>query len=85
MVQHEFLQCLCTGAVLVFMPGLAEIKMLYEQLQSNRMFNNRGRSRSVCWYWCSGSKINLPTMLLAALFYDCVFVIFKASHAIRVY
>ncbi|KAM4570366.1 putative ATP-dependent RNA helicase DHX57 isoform 2-T2 [Odontesthes bonariensis] len=33
------------GAVLVFMPGLAEIKMLYEQLQSNRMFNNRGASR----------------------------------------
>ncbi|XP_061523869.1 putative ATP-dependent RNA helicase DHX57 [Phycodurus eques] len=29
------------GAVLVFLPGLAEIKMLYEQLQSNRKFNNR--------------------------------------------
>ncbi|XP_028250740.1 putative ATP-dependent RNA helicase DHX57 [Parambassis ranga] len=37
------------GAVLVFMPGLAEIKMLYEQLQSNRMFNNRGRSRCVVY------------------------------------
>lgn len=36
------------GAVLVFMPGLAEIKMLYEQLQSNRMFNNRHATRSVC-------------------------------------
>lgn len=35
------------GAVLVFLPGLAEIKMLYEQLMSNRLFNNRGRSRSV--------------------------------------
>nr|XP_040030186.1 putative ATP-dependent RNA helicase DHX57 [Gasterosteus aculeatus aculeatus]XP_040030187.1 putative ATP-dependent RNA helicase DHX57 [Gasterosteus aculeatus aculeatus] len=33
------------GAVLVFMPGLAEIKMLYEQLSSNRMFNNRGATR----------------------------------------
>ncbi|KAM9835767.1 putative ATP-dependent RNA helicase DHX57 [Aulostomus maculatus] len=32
------------GAALVFLPGLAEIKMLYEQLQSNRLFtssNNR--------------------------------------------
>lgn len=35
------------GAVLVFLPGLAEIKMLYEQLMSNRMFNNRGATRSV--------------------------------------
>lgn len=35
------------GAVLVFLPGLAEIKMLYEQLMSNRLFNNRGKSRSV--------------------------------------
>ncbi|TNM91248.1 hypothetical protein fugu_019628 [Takifugu bimaculatus] len=33
------------GAVLVFLPGLAEIKMLYEQLMSNRMFNNRGSKR----------------------------------------
>ncbi|KAM8739930.1 putative ATP-dependent RNA helicase DHX57 isoform 1-T2 [Acanthopagrus schlegelii] len=33
------------GAVLVFLPGLAEIKMLYEQLMSNRMFNNRGATR----------------------------------------
>lgn len=33
------------GAVLVFLPGLAEIKMLYEQLQCNRMFNNRGATR----------------------------------------
>lgn len=46
--------CWCTffcflypGAVLVFLPGLAEIKMLYEQLKSNRMFNNRGANRSV--------------------------------------
>lgn len=37
------------GAVLVFMPGLAEIKMLYEQLQSNRMFNNRSKSRCVVY------------------------------------
>ncbi|XP_040000994.1 putative ATP-dependent RNA helicase DHX57 [Xiphias gladius] len=37
------------GAVLVFLPGLAEIKMLYEQLQSNRMFNNRGTTRCVVY------------------------------------
>lgn len=37
------------GAVLVFMPGLAEIKMMYEQLQSNRMFNNRGSTRCVVY------------------------------------
>ncbi|KAM6986672.1 putative ATP-dependent RNA helicase DHX57 isoform 1-T2 [Aplochiton taeniatus] len=37
------------GAVLVFMPGLAEIKMLYEQLQSNRMFNNRNKTRCVVY------------------------------------
>ncbi|XP_056132133.1 putative ATP-dependent RNA helicase DHX57 [Lampris incognitus] len=37
------------GAVLVFMPGLAEIKMLYEQLQSNRMFNNRRKTRCVVY------------------------------------
>uniref|UniRef100_A0A672HHI3 Putative ATP-dependent RNA helicase DHX57 n=1 Tax=Salarias fasciatus TaxID=181472 RepID=A0A672HHI3_SALFA len=37
------------GAVLVFLPGLAEIRMLYEQLQSNRMFNNRGASRCVVY------------------------------------
>ncbi|XP_029351271.1 putative ATP-dependent RNA helicase DHX57 [Echeneis naucrates] len=37
------------GAVLVFLPGLAEIKMLYEQLQSNRMFNNRGATRCVVY------------------------------------
>ncbi|XP_062375856.1 putative ATP-dependent RNA helicase DHX57 [Sardina pilchardus] len=33
------------GAVLVFLPGMAEIKQLYEQLQSNRMFNNRTAKR----------------------------------------
>ncbi|KAI1894656.1 hypothetical protein AGOR_G00118010, partial [Albula goreensis] len=37
------------GAVLVFMPGLAEIKMLYEQLQSNKMFNNRKCKRCVVY------------------------------------
>ncbi|XP_039595001.1 putative ATP-dependent RNA helicase DHX57 [Polypterus senegalus] len=37
------------GAVLVFMPGLAEIKMLYEQLQSNRLFNNRHNKRCVIY------------------------------------
>lgn len=33
------------GAILVFLPGLAEIKMLYEQLMCNRMFNDRGTKR----------------------------------------
>lgn len=40
------------GAVLVFLPGLAEIKMLYEQLMSNRLFNNRGKTRSVPSHDC---------------------------------
>ncbi|XP_075811962.1 putative ATP-dependent RNA helicase DHX57 isoform X2 [Microtus pennsylvanicus] len=35
------------GAILVFLPGLAEIKMLYEQLQSNALFNNRRSHRCV--------------------------------------
>ncbi|XP_067559308.1 putative ATP-dependent RNA helicase DHX57 isoform X3 [Pseudorca crassidens] len=35
------------GAILVFLPGLAEIKMLYEQLQSNSLFNNRRSNRCV--------------------------------------
>ncbi|VTJ91320.1 Hypothetical predicted protein, partial [Marmota monax] len=34
-------------AILVFLPGLAEIKMLYEQLQSNSLFNNRRSNRCV--------------------------------------
>ncbi|XP_072534065.1 putative ATP-dependent RNA helicase DHX57 isoform X2 [Salminus brasiliensis] len=37
------------GAVLVFLPGLAEIKLLYDQLQSNRMFNNRTAKRCVVY------------------------------------
>ncbi|KAM6298213.1 putative ATP-dependent RNA helicase DHX57 isoform 2-T2 [Aegotheles albertisi] len=37
------------GAVLVFLPGLAEIKMLYEQLQSNALFNNRHSKRCVVY------------------------------------
>ncbi|XP_055986573.1 putative ATP-dependent RNA helicase DHX57 [Sorex fumeus] len=35
------------GAILVFLPGLAEIKMLYEQLQANSLFNNRRSERCV--------------------------------------
>uniref|UniRef100_A0A8C5NG69 RNA helicase n=1 Tax=Gouania willdenowi TaxID=441366 RepID=A0A8C5NG69_GOUWI len=35
---HKYPPC----AVLVFMPGMAEIRMLYEKLQSNTMFNNKG-------------------------------------------
>ncbi|XP_054976851.1 putative ATP-dependent RNA helicase DHX57 [Sorex araneus] len=35
------------GAILVFLPGLAEIKMLYEQLQANSLFNNRRSDRCV--------------------------------------
>ena len=45
--------CLSIGAVLVFMPGMAEIKMLYEQLQSNRLFNNRKGNRFVCGKVCA--------------------------------
>ncbi|XP_053917909.1 putative ATP-dependent RNA helicase DHX57 isoform X2 [Cuculus canorus] len=37
------------GAVLIFLPGLAEIKMLYEQLQSNALFNNRHSERCVVY------------------------------------
>ncbi|KAM9317170.1 putative ATP-dependent RNA helicase DHX57 [Gastrophryne carolinensis] len=37
------------GAVLVFLPGLAEIKMLYEQLQSNALFSNRRSKRCVIY------------------------------------
>ncbi|KAM9298490.1 putative ATP-dependent RNA helicase DHX57 isoform 2-T3 [Morus bassanus] len=37
------------GAVLIFLPGLAEIKMLYEQLQSNALFNNRHSKRCVVY------------------------------------
>ncbi|XP_074845384.1 putative ATP-dependent RNA helicase DHX57 [Carettochelys insculpta] len=37
------------GAVLIFLPGLAEIKMLYEQLQSNPLFNNRHSKRCVIY------------------------------------
>ncbi|KFP69144.1 Putative ATP-dependent RNA helicase DHX57, partial [Cariama cristata] len=37
------------GAVLIFLPGLAEIKMLYEQLQSNALFNNRHSQRCVVY------------------------------------
>lgn len=50
--------CLYPGAVLVFLPGLAEIKMLYEQLKSNRMFNNRGATRSVSEVVCACSSFN---------------------------
>lgn len=35
------------GAILVFLPGLAEIKMLYEQLQCNSLFNNRRSKRCI--------------------------------------
>ncbi|XP_071596127.1 putative ATP-dependent RNA helicase DHX57 isoform X1 [Heliangelus exortis] len=37
------------GAVLIFLPGLAEIKMLYEQLQCNALFNNRHSKRCVVY------------------------------------
>ncbi|XP_073070244.1 putative ATP-dependent RNA helicase DHX57 isoform X2 [Manis javanica] len=47
--QLDFKQLLARykGAILVFLPGLAEIKMLYEQLQSNSLFNNRRSNRCV--------------------------------------
>ncbi|XP_051911127.1 putative ATP-dependent RNA helicase DHX57 isoform X2 [Hippocampus zosterae] len=37
------------GAVLVFLPGLAEIKTLFKQLQSNGKFNNRHANRCVVY------------------------------------
>ncbi|KAJ1154417.1 hypothetical protein NDU88_007169 [Pleurodeles waltl] len=37
------------GAVLVFLPGLAEIKSLYEQLLSNALFSNRRNKRCVIY------------------------------------
>uniref|UniRef100_H3DMF3 Putative ATP-dependent RNA helicase DHX57 n=1 Tax=Tetraodon nigroviridis TaxID=99883 RepID=H3DMF3_TETNG len=46
------------GAVLVFLPGLAEIKMLYEQLMCNRIFNNRGTKRSCAVYPLHSSLSN---------------------------
>lgn len=33
----------------MFLPGLAEIKMLYEQLMCNRTFNDRGAKRLRVW------------------------------------
>ncbi|KAM3853474.1 putative ATP-dependent RNA helicase DHX57 isoform 1-T2 [Vipera latastei] len=37
------------GAVLIFLPGLAEIQALYNRLQSNAMFNNRHSKRCVVY------------------------------------
>ncbi|XP_058021031.1 putative ATP-dependent RNA helicase DHX57 [Ahaetulla prasina] len=37
------------GAVLIFLPGLAEIQALYNRLQSNPMFNNRHSKRCVVY------------------------------------
>uniref|UniRef100_A0A8C5WQS0 Putative ATP-dependent RNA helicase DHX57 n=1 Tax=Laticauda laticaudata TaxID=8630 RepID=A0A8C5WQS0_LATLA len=37
------------GAVLIFLPGLAEIQSLYNRLQSNAMFNNRHSKRCVVY------------------------------------
>uniref|UniRef100_A0A8C8RDX7 Putative ATP-dependent RNA helicase DHX57 n=1 Tax=Pelusios castaneus TaxID=367368 RepID=A0A8C8RDX7_9SAUR len=37
------------GAVLIFLPGLAEIKTLYDQLQANALFNNRHSKRCVVY------------------------------------
>ncbi|KAL4694120.1 hypothetical protein H8959_013385 [Pygathrix nigripes] len=44
---HILILFIYPGAVLVFLPGLAEIKMLYEQLQCNSLFNNRRSNRCV--------------------------------------
>lgn len=46
---HYFNSCL--GAVLIFLPGLAEIQALYNRLQSNAMFNNRHSKRYVLIYF----------------------------------
>ncbi|XP_063158048.1 putative ATP-dependent RNA helicase DHX57 isoform X1 [Candoia aspera] len=37
------------GAVLIFLPGLAEIQALYKQLQSNPLFNNQHSKRCVVY------------------------------------
>ncbi|XP_069788016.1 putative ATP-dependent RNA helicase DHX57 isoform X2 [Narcine bancroftii] len=37
------------GAILIFLPGLAEIKLLYEQLQSNPFFNNKHDKRCLVY------------------------------------
>ncbi|XP_051867691.1 putative ATP-dependent RNA helicase DHX57 isoform X2 [Pristis pectinata] len=37
------------GAVLIFLPGLADIKLLYEQLQSNPFFNNKHEKRCLIY------------------------------------
>lgn len=42
----------------MFLPGLAEIKVLYEQLACNRLFNDRGTKRlgGLAPTWVGGSK-----------------------------
>nr|XP_028580810.1 putative ATP-dependent RNA helicase DHX57 [Podarcis muralis]XP_028580811.1 putative ATP-dependent RNA helicase DHX57 [Podarcis muralis] len=37
------------GAVLIFLPGMEEIKTLYKQLQTNPLFNNRRSNRCVVY------------------------------------
>ncbi|XP_054841159.1 putative ATP-dependent RNA helicase DHX57 isoform X2 [Eublepharis macularius] len=37
------------GAVLIFLPGMEEIKTLYKQLQSNALFNNRHSKRCMVY------------------------------------
>ncbi|XP_062912424.1 putative ATP-dependent RNA helicase DHX57 isoform X1 [Mobula hypostoma] len=37
------------GAVLIFLPGLADIKLLYEQLQCNPLFNNKHGKRCLVY------------------------------------
>ncbi|XP_044284690.1 putative ATP-dependent RNA helicase DHX57 isoform X2 [Varanus komodoensis] len=37
------------GAVLIFLPGMAEIKTLYKQLQSNALFNNRHNKQCIVY------------------------------------
>ena len=59
----------------MFLPGLAEIKMLYEQLKSNRMFNNRRANRSVDNAVCVLAAIfsvheSITFMLCGTLFFS---------------
>ncbi|KAJ7341234.1 hypothetical protein JRQ81_005102 [Phrynocephalus forsythii] len=38
-----------TGAVLIFLPGMEEIKLLYNKLRANSLFNNRHRNSCVVY------------------------------------
>ena len=69
-----------TGAVLIFLPGLADITELYEMLQSDQRFNDKRYhisifiipivpSENVLYIWLlSGPYLGLPVGFLLLLF-----------------